>query len=65
MTTPLGNIKTSGDFPPIPTRKFDWSAWIDGREDWRIGHGATEAEAVNALWTELWENGDLDDPALV
>lgn len=43
-------IRTNYDFPPIPTRSHDWSAWIDGNEEsGQIGHGATEAEAIADL----------------
>lgn len=50
-------IRTSFDYPPIPLRDFDWSAWdedtYDGAEDsstrHQIGYGRTEAEAIVAL----------------
>lgn len=31
---------------PIPERKFDWSAVVDGNEDWKAGYGRTERDAV-------------------
>lgn len=45
------NIKTNYDFPPIPIRNFDWSAWNDDTydEDSIIGHGKTELDAINNL----------------
>ena len=47
-------IITSYDYPPIPIRKYDWSAI---REDYEggdpIGHGATEAEAIKDLKQQL------------
>jgi hypothetical protein len=54
-------IKTAFENPPIPIRCFDWSAWIDGREEWLVGRGETEAEAISDLqeqledeaWTEM------------
>jgi hypothetical protein len=49
-------IRTNYDWPPIPTKVFDWSAWIDGREeDGPCGHGATEAEAIADLKEQLNE----------
>lgn len=42
-------IVTVFDGPPIPERRFDWVAWIDGREDGHIGHGATEEASVRDL----------------
>lgn len=57
-------IHTSHDYPPIPTRAFDWSAvtddyeaWTDGEGDWTsthpVGHGATEDEALADLVLQL------------
>ena len=35
---------------PIPTRHFDWAAWLDGREeDGPFGNGATEADVFNCM----------------
>jgi hypothetical protein len=57
------NIKTSYDFPPIPIRSFDWSAWDDDTYDGApesccpIGRGATEAEAIADL-LEMIEEED-------
>lgn len=49
-------IATSADFPPIPTRDYDWSAYFpnefDGAPDagpQLIGRGETEAEAIADL----------------
>jgi hypothetical protein len=51
-------IVTSYDYPPIPTRDFDWSAidedTYDGTEDsgpiaHMCGHGATEEAAIQDL----------------
>jgi len=43
-------IKTSHDYPPIPIRNYDWSAF---REDYDegalIGYGKTEQEAIDDL----------------
>jgi hypothetical protein len=52
-------IRTSFDHPPIPVRKFDWSAidddTYDGAEDSHcpIGHGATEQEAIADLLEQI------------
>ncbi len=46
----MNKIITSHDYPPIPDRRFDWSAI---REDYDegdlIGHGRTEQEAIDDL----------------
>lgn len=34
---------------PIPTARFDWVAWYDGREDDGCGYGTTEREAITDL----------------
>jgi len=51
-------IITSYVFPPIPDRRFDWSAWRDGDEpnddgQMTTGYGATEAEAIADLKEQL------------
>jgi hypothetical protein len=51
-------IRTSYVYPPIPTRRFDWCAWVDGHEEGRIGYGATEAEATANLREQLDEEDD-------
>jgi hypothetical protein len=48
-------FKTANDWPPIPTAAFDWSAWIDGREEWKTGRGPTEAEAIRDLLLRIEE----------
>lgn len=54
-------IRTEHVFPPIPDRRFDWSAvdddTYDGAEDSHcpIGRGATEAEAIADLKEQLGE----------
>ena len=46
----MSKIITSFDYPPIPIRKYDWSAI---REDYDegdlIGYGETEKEAIEDL----------------
>jgi hypothetical protein len=40
-------IITSYDFPPIPLRRFDWSAYQDGWEPGApLGRGATKEAAI-------------------
>jgi hypothetical protein len=46
-------IKTECVCPPIPTRKFDWQAWVDGNEEGPNGWGETEQEAVDDLLEKL------------
>lgn len=52
------NIITSFDYPPIPNKRFDWSAIFDdydGTDDSGspIGYGATEKEAVEDLLEQI------------
>lgn len=55
------HIRTTFVYPPIPDRRFDWSAvdadTYDGAEDSNcpIGHGATEAEAIADLMEQIGE----------
>ena len=52
-------IKTSFDYPPIPIRNFDWSAWDDETYDGEgcpMGHGKTEQEAIADLLEQTEEN---------
>lgn len=47
-------IVTRFAYPPIPLRRFDWSACRDGcEEDGFIGYGRTESEAIADLLS--WE----------
>ena len=59
-------IKTSFDYPPIPVRSLDWSAWdadtydADCDQDGffttcPVGHGATEQEAIDDLLEQIEE----------
>ncbi len=49
-------IITEYDPPPIPDRRFDWTAYEEDTYDYDgpIGRGRTEAEAVADFWIE-WE----------
>jgi hypothetical protein len=50
-------IRTNYDFPPIPIRSHDWSAWVDGSEEsGPFGNGATEAEAIADLKEKMDED---------
>jgi hypothetical protein len=52
------NIKTSFDYPPIPIRNFDWSAWDDDAYDGPgspLGRGPTEDAAIADLLEQLTE----------
>lgn len=46
-------ILTSFDYPPIPDRSMDWSAWIDGKEEMATGYGRTKAAAIEDLLEQL------------
>lgn len=47
----MRKLITHHEYPPIPTRQFDWCAYWDGDEEntGRHGWGATEAEAIEDL----------------
>lgn len=53
-------IRTAFAPPPIPSRDCDWSAWDDRYNpddaDYRVGYGATEAEAVADLMQQIKED---------
>jgi hypothetical protein len=59
----IGNytIVTNFDHPPIPIRTQDWSAWIDGQEEWKVGRGGTELEAILDLHEQLVDVCALPD----
>jgi predicted RNase H-like HicB family nuclease len=46
-------VKTSFSYPPIPSRDWDWVAFIEGEEDGPTGHGETEEGALRMLAEEL------------
>jgi len=47
-------IITEREYPPIPSRAFDWSAVTDDYEPGDpIGYGATEGEAIADLKQKL------------
>lgn len=48
-------IVTHYDPPPIPDRRWDWSAYDEDTYEggMPIGHGATEREAIMDLMIEL------------
>lgn len=63
-------IKTSHDYPPIPVRWMDWSAWddetIDGAPDAGhqiVGNGTTEMEAI-ADFIEQWNDSECGEEAV-
>jgi hypothetical protein len=50
----MNKIVTSCQYPPIPDRRFDWIAYIDGDEEsGNYGYGPTE-EAAIADWVESY-----------
>lgn len=38
---------------PIPPDKYDWTAWVDGKEEWFVGYGATKDEAIQDLLANI------------
>lgn len=42
-------IKVRHVYPPIPDRRFDWSAWFDGQEEGLRGEGPTAVLAIQDL----------------
>jgi hypothetical protein len=49
-------VRTERICPPIPTRQYDWSAWVDGEEEQcSTAYGPTEAEALRNLAEQLAE----------
>ena len=46
----MDKIITSFDYPPIPDRRFDWSAIRESYDEGDlIGYGKTEQEAIDDL----------------
>ena len=60
----MSKLITSHVYPPIPDRRFDWCAYIDGDEEsGKYGYGATEEEAVADFietWAEEYEAEDAE-----
>jgi hypothetical protein len=48
-------------YPPIPTRIFDWCAYIDGHEECNIGYGETKEAAIEALMDLENQEDDGED----
>lgn len=51
-------IRTTYVYPPIPDRRFDWSAIDDDTYDGEgcpVGRGATEEEAIQDLCDQVFE----------
>jgi hypothetical protein len=54
----MSKIVTQHEFPPIPSRSHDWSAYRDGTEpDGLVGWGPTEKAAVLDLFEREEEDG--------
>lgn len=51
-------LRTTHEYPPIPDRRWDWSAVDDDTYEGGcpIGHGATEAEAIADLLAQIEED---------
>ncbi len=63
-------IRTSFVYPPIPDRRWDWSAVDDDRYDGApdtkapfnlIGEGATEQQAIEDLLQQIQDHEDYDE----
>lgn len=63
-------LVASFDYPPIPTREFDWSVHDDDTYDGApdaspsqriMGHGRTKAEAVADFWQKWHEFHDEEE----
>ena len=53
----MNKIITSYDYPPIPDRKYDWSAIRESYDEGDlIGYGRTEQEAINDLISQENDN---------
>lgn len=56
-------IITNFDYPPIPIRKYDWSAYRDGYDEGDlIGYGETEQEAIYDLLIQEINRGLKQSP---
>lgn len=63
MSTAM-NIRVTYVYPPIPDRRFDWSAVDDATYDGPgcpIGTGATEREAVMDLYEQVYQDADASE----
>lgn len=50
-------IVVSFDCPPVPTRAWDWCAYVEGEEErMQYGRGATREAAISDLFEQLEEN---------
>lgn len=50
-------VRTAYVRPPIPTKKFDWTAWFDGHEEATSAYGETEEQAIDQLLEDAAEAG--------
>jgi hypothetical protein len=58
----MHKIITRYDPPPIPDRRFDWTAIEDNYDLGRpVGYGETEKDAEDDLITQLDSMGQLED----
>lgn len=48
-------IRVEFEQPPIPDRRFDWHAWIEGDEEFGSFHAPTKYEALERLAEALLE----------
>ena len=60
-------IKTEFVYPPVPDRRYDWMAYIDGQEEGPTGRGYKEFDALLDLCDQLalfWIESDVRSPCL-
>lgn len=58
-----GNIVTNFVYPPIPDRRFDWSAVYDGYEPGDpVGWGRTQSQAIGDLLSNYLVDGHGYEP---
>lgn len=51
-------IITAHDRPPIPDRRFDWAAWVEGEEETLSARGPTEEAAIAELYKLIEEHAN-------
>lgn len=51
----MATVRVEHDPPPIPTRQYDWHAWIEGDEEWGTFHGPDRFTALEMLCEALAE----------
>lgn len=62
-------IQVSYVYPPIPSRRFDWCAYIDGHEETNLyGWGASKLDALKelgAMIEDQYNSPEVDFPGVL